>query len=63
MKCVQNNNKWLYFVGKPGELKAKMREKKQDVFLASSAMDGASKALAFLPSARPCVFSKYEPCS
>jgi len=32
MKCMQNNNKWLYFVRKPGELKAKMREKNRTFF-------------------------------
>jgi hypothetical protein len=29
--CAENNN-WLYFVGKPGEMKAKMREKNRMFF-------------------------------
>jgi hypothetical protein len=31
-KCMKNNNNWLYFVRKPGEMKAKIREKNRMFF-------------------------------
>jgi hypothetical protein len=32
MKCMQKNSNWPYFVRKPGEMKAKMREKNRMFF-------------------------------
>jgi hypothetical protein len=32
MKCMQNNNKWLYFARKPGGLKTKMCKKNRMFF-------------------------------
>ena len=54
---MQNNNKWLYFAGKPCELKAKMCEK-AGCFFSFFKLQRASKSSSIFAFGNPVCFLK-----